>query len=159
VVPFTQALADAPRTPGVYLAREGPDGPIVYVGCAGEREGSGRPHGIHGRLARYASGKAIASGLGEAVFNRALADPDWLRARLVEVDVGTPSRASVWGKLAAERADLYVCWAQTADRQSARELETRCEQSFRVDALCNRHRSGLQANHRSASDISAQATA
>jgi hypothetical protein len=37
---------------------------------AGERRGQG----IRGRLNVYGSGKALASGLGEAVMDRALAD-------------------------------------------------------------------------------------
>ena len=58
----------------MYLAREGLDGPIVYVGMAGERRGKG----IRGRLNVYGSGKALVSGLGEAVMDRALADVDWV---------------------------------------------------------------------------------
>ena len=69
-----------PRLPGVYLAREGATGELVYVGMAGERRGQG----IRERLTIYARGKALASGLGEAVFDRALADPEWLRDRLTE---------------------------------------------------------------------------
>ena len=52
--PFGDALATAPRLPGVYLAREGARGALVYVGMAGERRGQG----IRGRLAIYTSGKA-----------------------------------------------------------------------------------------------------
>jgi hypothetical protein len=44
--------------PGVYLAREGQDGPIVYVGMAGELRGEG----IRGRLNVYSSGKGVVSG-------------------------------------------------------------------------------------------------
>jgi hypothetical protein len=40
-MPFSEARAAAPRQPGVYLAREGLDGPIVYAGMAGERRGQG----------------------------------------------------------------------------------------------------------------------
>ena len=50
-LPFAEALAKAPGLPGVYLAREGNDGPI-----------------------------ALTSGLGEAVADPALADAVWLRA-------------------------------------------------------------------------------
>src|SRR4051812_15685578 len=81
-VAFGDALDLAPRLPGVYLAREGTVGPIVYVGMAGERAGSGKPQGIRGRLRVYASGKALTSGLGEAVADRAFADPAWVRERL-----------------------------------------------------------------------------
>lgn len=141
-VPFDEALATAPRKPGVYLAREGTIGPVVYVGMAGERDGGGKgePQGIRGRLARYKSGKAIASGLGEAVFDRALADAAWLRERLAEAEAGTPVRAAGWGKLAFLRADLHVCWAETTNRATALALEDRCEQAFPLDALWNRKR-------------------
>ncbi|MBB1152504.1 hypothetical protein [Amycolatopsis dendrobii] len=118
-VPFAAARETAPRLPGVYLAREGADGELVYVGMAGERSGAG----IRGRLTRYASGKAIASGLGEAAFDRALADPAWLRMRLAEAEAGRPKRAAQWGKLALEHADLHLCWSVTADELAARALE------------------------------------
>lgn len=65
------ADAEVPQMPGVYLAKRGAAGPLVYVGTAGERQGEG----LRGRLRRYTSGKALASGLGEAVFDLALADP------------------------------------------------------------------------------------
>jgi hypothetical protein len=53
-MPFGEALAAVPRQPGVYLARERLDGPIVYAGMAGERRGQG----IRGWLNFYGSGKA-----------------------------------------------------------------------------------------------------
>jgi hypothetical protein len=111
--------AEAPRLPGVYLARRGASGPLVYVGMAGERDGKG----LRGRLQRYTSGKALASGLGEAVFDRALADPDWLREQLAEVESGRPMRATAWGKAALLWADLHVCWAVTESREDAVALE------------------------------------
>lgn len=122
-IPFSQALAIAPRVPGVYMAREGETGEIVYVGMAGERAGGGKPQGIRGRLAIYASGKGLASGLGEAVFDRALADPDWLRARLVELETLGPRRAKHWGIEAFARANLHIRWTTTADKASAAALE------------------------------------
>lgn len=122
-VPFAEALAHAPRLPGVYMAREGPAGSVVYIGMAGERKGSGKPQGIRGRLAIYASGKGLASGLGEAVFDRALADATWLGARLAELETRGPRRAKHWGTEAFNRADIYVCWTTTIDRRSALELE------------------------------------
>ncbi|MFC5803992.1 hypothetical protein [Streptomyces formicae] len=113
------AAAEVPRLPGVYLARRGPGGPLVYVGMAGERGGSG----LCGRLRRYTSGKALASGLGEAVFDRALADPAWLRERLAEVEGGSPMRATGWGKAALAWADIHVCWAVTESGEAAAALE------------------------------------
>ncbi|WP_406222875.1 hypothetical protein [Streptomyces decoyicus] len=114
--------ADPPPSPGVYLARQGGDGPVVYVGVgAGARKGGG----LRGRLRRYTSGKALASGLGEGLFDRALADRDWLRERLAEVESGRPMRASEWGKAALTWADLHVCWALTESREEALTLESR----------------------------------
>lgn len=122
-VPFARALAVAPRVPGVYMAREGEAGAVVYIGMAGERSGGGRPQGIRGRLSIYASGKGLASGLGEAVFDRALADPDWVRIRLRELETDGPRRAKQWGIEAFVRADLHVRWTTTSDRASAASLE------------------------------------
>ena len=51
---------------GVYLAREGEQGPLVYLGMAG----SGGA-GLHGRPTIYNRGKALASGLGGAVLDPA----------------------------------------------------------------------------------------
>lgn len=92
-MPLSDALSEAPRVPGVYLAREGKAGPVVYVGMAGERAGGKRPQGLRGRLAVYLTGKGLASGLGEAIFDRALADPAWVaraprRSRGRPTDVG-----------------------------------------------------------------------
>ncbi|MFG2569171.1 hypothetical protein ACGFR6_27560 [Streptomyces sp. NPDC048567] len=86
---------------------------------AGERSGEG----LRGRLRRYTSGKALASGLGEAVFDRALADADWLRERLAEVEAGRPNRATEWGKAALAWADLHICWAVTESGEMAGLLE------------------------------------
>lgn len=118
------------------MAREGTNGPIVYVGMAGERRGSG----LRGRLTVYSSGKALASGLGEAVFDRALADPAWLRERLAKVDAGEAERAKEWGRHAFRRADLHLRWAVTADRPSAAALERSCLDVLADAALWNRLR-------------------
>ena len=103
----------------MYLAREGLDGPILYVGMAGEHRGQG----ISGRLNVYSSGKALVSGLGEAVMDRALANVRWLKERLADVAEGRPLRAKAWGQAALARANLHLCWSPTEDRRSALELE------------------------------------
>lgn len=140
-VPFAEALVVAPRLPGVYLVREGQDGDIIYVGMAGERRGSrDQPQGLRGRLAIYARGKGLASGLGEAAFDRALADPDWIRARLAEVESGEPKRAKAWGKAALTRAGLEVRWAVTEDKTSALVLERQCLDALATAELWNRYR-------------------
>ncbi|MEA5366311.1 hypothetical protein VA596_42745 [Amycolatopsis sp., V23-08] len=135
-VPFTTARESAPRTPGVYLAREGATGDLVYVGMAGERHGQG----IRGRLTVYARGKALASGLGEAVLDRALTDSQWLHDRIREVDGGYARRATQWGVLAFERADLHVSWTVTTDGPAARTLEKEILSALTEHTLWNRLR-------------------
>lgn len=135
-VPFAAAVDHAPRTPGVYAAREGQHGPVVYVGMAGERRGQG----LRGRIRVYRSGKALTSGLGEAVFDRALADPEWLHERLRDVERGTAKRAKEWGRLAFERADLHLAWATTPDRAGAIALERQCLDILSDSSLWNRLR-------------------
>jgi hypothetical protein len=61
-LPFELARANAPREPGVYLLREPATGVIRYAGMAGERAGSGRPQGLHGRLSVYWTGRAPSAG-------------------------------------------------------------------------------------------------
>ncbi|WP_198545120.1 hypothetical protein [Kitasatospora sp. NRRL B-11411] len=114
-----------PRLPGVYMVRSGLDDQVVYVGCAEEWAGNGsRPaQGMRGRIAKYTSG--LASGLGEAAFDRALADPCWLRERLAEVEAGQPMRAAHWAKAAIGRVELELCWAVTSTGREAVELEER----------------------------------
>ena len=118
------------------MAREGVTGPVVYVGKAGERRGQG----IRGRLRVYSSGKAMVSGLGEAVTDRALADPDWLATRLTEARAGTPLRATLWARAALERVDLHVRWATCADGATAAVLERAILNTFREHDLWNRAR-------------------
>lgn len=135
-LPFVDAATSAPRLPGVYLARKGLDGPVVYVGMAGERNGQG----LRGRLSVYRSGKALTSGLGEAVFDRAIADPTWLAQQLAAVETGSPSRAKSWGRAAFQHADLRICWATTVERDAARALENACLQALHDRELWNRRR-------------------
>ncbi|PPF59338.1 hypothetical protein C5C13_06245 [Clavibacter michiganensis] len=81
-LPFLDAMRSIDRLLGVYLMRTG--GRIVYVRMAGKRTGTtgNMPRGMRGRLVRYASGKAAASGFGDAALDRALADVDFLRNQL-----------------------------------------------------------------------------
>jgi hypothetical protein len=89
---------------------------------AGERGGQG----LRLRLSRYASGRSISNGLGEAAADRALSDIAWLEKRLAEVKRGEPARLIDWGAAAIARADLHVRWTGVADARSARLLEERC---------------------------------
>lgn len=137
-VRLDRTLDMAPRQPGVYMARERTTGEIVYVGMAGERrESNDKPQGLRGRLAVYATGKALASGLGEAVLDRALADPTWLRQQVVDLEQVGARRAKQWGVAAFARADLDVRWTTTPDASAARALE-RCLIAELADSLWNR---------------------
>lgn len=118
------------------MAREGEDGPVVYVGMAGERRG----RGIRGRLTVYSRGKGVVSGLGEAAMDRALADPDWLRERLKAAESGKPERAATWGRLALTRANLHLRWAVRSGRAEALALESAVLQELRTTDLWNRRR-------------------
>lgn len=109
---------------------------MVYVGMAGERHG----HGLQGRLNAYATGRGLVSGLGLATLDRALADPDWLRERLAEVRRGQPRTAKAWSRLALDRADLYVRWAETESREDAGRLEAACLIRLKRADLWNRLR-------------------
>ncbi|MFC4859180.1 hypothetical protein [Actinophytocola glycyrrhizae] len=116
--PFTEAVVSAPTASGVYLVRV-VNGPLVYVGMAGERRG----RGLRGRLAVYRSGKAATSGLGEAALNRALADPTFVQARLDDLAAGRARTARGWAAAALTHTALAVRWATTPDRTAALSLE------------------------------------
>jgi hypothetical protein len=133
-VPIAEAAKNAPTVPGVYMARQGIDGPVVYVGMAGERRGQG----LRGRLAAYVRGKGLVSGLGEAIFDRALADPAWVRERLSEAERGQALRAKQWGAAAVERAGFFVRWTTARNKDEAREIERRITETLRGEGLWNR---------------------
>lgn len=137
-VPFDEALKTAPLLPGVYMARQGADGPVVYVGKAGQRASGGRPKGLNGRLSAYLTGKGVVSGLGEAAMDRALADPEWLRERLAEIERSEPRRTKEWGRAALSRADLQVRWTTVPTADAARALESRIISTLADTGLWNR---------------------
>lgn len=89
-IPIEKARELAPRQPGVYLARTGRHGPVIYVGMAGERSGRGttKPQGINGRLSAYLTGQGLGGGLLGRSFDRALRDPVWLRERVADLEGG-----------------------------------------------------------------------
>jgi len=118
------------------MARQGADGPLVYVGMAGERRGQG----IRGRLTVYRRGKGAVSGLGEAVLDRALADVEFVQRRLDELLTGDPKRAALWAREAFSWADLHVRWAVTDDRPAAAALERTVLDASRTLPLWNRAR-------------------
>lgn len=128
-IPFSEALKEAPRFPGVYMFRiaaEPHRGP-VYIGMAGERKGNG----LRGRLAIYSSGKGAGSGLGEHAFDRALEDPKWLQARLDEALAGTPMRAKAAARSAIDHAGLEVRWQTVETRAEALQLEAQLINEYR----------------------------
>jgi hypothetical protein len=139
-VPLAVVRVEAPRLPGVYMAREGATGRIIYVGMAGERDGRGRvrPKGIWGRLSVYSSGKGAVSGLGEAAFDRALADPDWIANQLTSLRAGQVRRTKHWAREALVRADLHLRWATCPDKASARALEIKARMALGDQELWKR---------------------
>lgn len=129
--PWNEAVRIAPPMPGVYMIQVADR--IVYVGHAGERAG-GIP-GIRGRLAIYKSGKGAASGFGMAALDRALVDPDFVRARLSELEEGRRLRTVEWAKAAIASFGPTVCWTTTPDKASAADLERRVEDALRLAAV------------------------
>ncbi|WP_156077285.1 hypothetical protein [Saccharothrix sp. NRRL B-16314] len=111
---FDLLPAAAPRLPGVYLVATATE--LVYVGMAGDRGGAG----LSGRMAAYCTGKAAVSGLGRAVLDRALNDVASSHGSLA---VGERLDTQGWAVLAMREAGLWLCWATTADRATAVELE------------------------------------
>lgn len=137
-VPLLEATQTAPRLPGVYLMRDASSGDIVYVGMAGERAGGGKPQGIRGRLSVYLTGKGAVSGFGEAAFDRALADPDWLRAQLDALTTSGPQRSKQWAIAALSRVPLEARWTVLPDKESALAFEKQVEGILRAHGLWNR---------------------
>ncbi len=134
-LPFTPAtVALAPRTPGVYVFRSG--GEIVYAGMGGLRKGVG----MLGRLRIYINGRAPHSGLGNLALERALADPDWVLARVERVRAGEVLSVQDWARAAVERAQLEVCWAAVPTEPEALELEAAVINSLTGKSLWNRRR-------------------
>jgi hypothetical protein len=109
----------------VYLLRDPDTHVIRYAGMAGERAGSGRPQGLHGRLSVYRTGKGAVSGFGEAALDRALADPSWAEAKLEHLRTTGPQRATEWARDAILRLAPEVSWATCSNGPDARHLETR----------------------------------
>ncbi|MEU4807187.1 hypothetical protein [Actinosynnema sp. NPDC023587] len=133
-VPFDVLPVAAPRLPGVYLAAVA--GVLVYVGMAGDRRGAG----LRGRMIAYRTGKAAVSGLGRAVLDRAFNDQDFLTRRLTALTTGQRLDAKGWAALAVKEAGLWLCWATTADRAAAVQLEHDVLTALRRQHLWNLRR-------------------
>lgn len=141
-VSLADAAQTAPKLPGVYLARRGATGPLLYVGHAGERAAS-QP-GLHGRLGIYARGRGAVSGLGEAALDHALADPIFIRQRLHLLEQGYEERAKAWARAALAWANVHIAWTTTPDKAGAIALEARALQALEAHELWNRLRPARQ---------------
>jgi DNA-binding IclR family transcriptional regulator len=137
-LPFSEGARTIDRLPGVYSMRSGDR--IVYVGMAGERAGRGssKPAGMRGRLARYTSGKAAASGFGEAALDRALADVDFVRQQLTALEQSEPRRTTEWAKDAIEWHRVELRWTVCTDADAARDLEEHIVLLLRPHGIWNR---------------------
>lgn len=137
-LPLSEGARTIDRLPGVYSMRTG--GRIVYAGMAGERAGNGRrtPSGMRGRILRYTSGKAAASGFGEAALDRALADVSFVKHQLAALSKGEPRRVTEWAKDAIEWHKVELRWTVCADGVTAKQLEDRIVQLLRPHGIWNR---------------------
>lgn len=137
-LPFADAVAGAPREPGVYLFRDSTTHVIVYAGMAGERAGSGSPKGLYGRLSVYRTGKGAVSGFGEAALDRALGDRVWVEQQLNRLRQEGPRRAKLWAADAVARLAPEVSWAVRPERLDAKLLEDAVVALLRPWGLWNR---------------------
>lgn len=138
-VDFESGAKVIDRLPGVYMMRTG-DGRIVYTGMAGERAGTSgrRPMGMFGRLSRYTSGKAAASGFGEAALDRALADPRFVEHQLIALREEGPRRVTRWSQDAIAWFSVELRWTVCEDARSARRLEEHVVSVLRGHGVWNR---------------------
>lgn len=95
---------------------------------------------MRGRLAIYSSGKGATSGMGETALDLALADPVWMRERLIEAERGRSLRAKDLAKAALDKANLELRWTTTIDGPTASALELAVIDSFAGEPLWNRRR-------------------
>jgi hypothetical protein len=86
---------------------------------------NGGQHGdVAAFLGGYGSGRAAASGFGEAALDRALADPSFVTARLHHLRTVGPERTLLWAAAAIDWAAPEVCWTVTDATASSRALES-----------------------------------
>jgi hypothetical protein len=111
---------------------------IIYIGIAGPRDGNGKkaPTGLHGRFGIYRGGRV--TGFGQALFDLALADRDFLAARQAEVKAGRALRAVDWVRAAYEHYNPEVRWTTLATKSAALQLEKQIVLSLRDFDLLNR---------------------
>lgn len=133
---FSDVATEAPTTPGVYMFRS--EGKIIYVGVAGPRDGNGTkdPKGLFGRFTIYRGGRV--TGFGQALFDAALADREFLQGRIAELDSGQPRRAVDWVRTAYEHYDPDVRWAVLNTKDDALRIEKQIVGMLREYDLLNR---------------------
>jgi hypothetical protein len=124
----------------VFRIADEPETGAVYIGMTGKRKGKG----LRGRLSIYARGRCGTSGLGEHAMDRALADPAWLQARLIDALDGRPMRATLAAWSAIDRARLEVRWQTVPTKAEAVALEAQLIAEC-PSALWNR--TSLQTSH------------
>lgn len=134
--PFAKVATAAPTKPGVYVFRS--HDRIIYVGVAGPRDRNGRsePTGLYGRFSIYRGGRV--TGFGQAIFDAALADRDFLAARQAELEIGTARRAVDWVRAAYEHFSPDVRWTILGTKSEALQLEKRIVGLLRGYDLLNR---------------------
>jgi hypothetical protein len=135
---FSEFAIQAPKLPGVYLFRDPRTKSLVYVGMAGERAGSGSAKGLWGRLGVYRIGKGANSGFGEAVFDRALGDPDFVARQLKRIRAGEIVRTKDWAMDAIAWWNPEVCWTVCETRADAAGLERLVLDALEGSSLWNR---------------------
>ncbi len=133
---FTDIASTAPTMPGVYMFRS--RGKVIYVGIAGPRDSNGRkdPAGLYGRFSIYRGGRV--TGFGQALFDAALADHEFLAERQAELQAGLARRAVDWVRAAYEYYDPDVRWAALSTKLEALQLEKQIVETLRGYDLLNR---------------------
>jgi hypothetical protein len=120
-VPLRPPYDGVPTKPGVFMVRRSTRGAVKDVVVA--------PENLREDLARY-SLRTATSGIRSRLFEEALADATWLRARAAEVEQGRPLSLEGWIEEALVRAYLHVCWTTVPDRTTANHLRRRCRNAL-----------------------------
>lgn len=125
---FDVAPALAPAVPGIYEARPA-GGDVCYVG------GTPKRGSLKARLRAYARGRPLTGLIGAAA-DRALADPAWVSAVLI--DAG-PLSVKELGVAALAREQVQLRWATTPDVATSARLELARRRSYLPTQLWSVH--------------------
>ena len=115
---------------GYMSPRYADTGHIFYVGEAHQR-------GVRARLDEYRLGNDL-NGLGAVLADLALADAEFVRERLADIESGSPRTAVQWMKLAMERRNIQFSVSETEDGPSAQLLESRVLDAIPNERLLNK---------------------